>query len=224
MNGGNDILDFFRSVHGRSPDAEVPPPEVPHGTAPWSEQAKDPKPAWKGGSQWTRPRPAVRVEISASASVAEARAAMYERTHLNGIPGACPVCDHWDEVYARRFHAEAAQFVRALVELWRNEAGWYHMKDIVPGGPKHSSDGPYLGLHYGLVERMSNTDDRPKVGRSTGYYRPTKFAMQFVDGEMKIPEFVLVSNRGNQAVGWSPERMSIDGALKLEPPAVSAVG
>lgn len=217
-----NILEFFGLIEERTSD--VPPPEVPHGVAPWSKEAQEPRPPWDGGPAWSKPKARDPLVIEEGASVAQARAALYQRTHIEGIPCACPVCDHWDEVYARRFHCEAAQFVQSLVTLYRAKPGWFHMRDIVPGGPKHSSDGPYLGLHYGLVERMSNTDERPSQGRSTGFYRPTRHASDFVDGQLWIPEFVLVSNRGNQAVGWSPDRIDIHKALGIQVPAPAAAG
>ena len=211
-----DILDFFRRVGGKAPKQETPALEVPHGTAPWSAAAAAPKPPWEGGPIWSRSGPREVLEIPDDTPIAVARARLYEMTHGEGIPKCCPVCDHLDQVYTRRFHREAVNFVQQLVSLWNTEQRWFHMEDIVPGGAKHASDGSYLGVHYGLCQRMSNTDDRPSEGRSTGYYQPTRFGIEFVEGKRRIPEFVLVSNRGNTVAGWADNLMTLEQALNVE--------
>lgn len=211
-----DILDFFRRVTGKEEKREIPAPSVPHGTAPWSAAASAPKPPWDGGPLWSRSGPREPLEVPDSMTVAEARARLYEKTHVEGIAKCCPVCDHLDQVYMRRFHREAVMFVQQLVRLWNAEQNWHHMEAIVPGGAKHASDGSYLGVHYGLCQRMSNTDDRPSEGRSTGYYQPTRFGIEFVEGNLEIPEFVLVSNRGNTVAGWSESRMTLAQALQVD--------
>ena len=126
----------------------------------------------------------------------------------------CPLCEKGFCIYERAFHNEMAIFLCNLVALYQTVQNWYHVRDTLrlskrQAPRKASTDGSYLVYPpWALVYPKINEE----AHRVSGYYRPSKRGIRFVQGRLRVPSHLFISN-DHQVRGDSGKLISIHDAL-----------
>lgn len=125
-----------------------------------------------------------------------ARAIFHANLDLKG--STCPTCDRWGERYEHSINGKTAAALVVFYAMALGDLGKYiHMEELVKN-PKTPLNGraDFAKLRFwGLIERKT-TDDRVVEGKvkNTGCYRITQRGVDFVLGNVKIEETVLLYN------------------------------
>jgi len=107
-------------------------------------------------------------------------------------------------VYKRGMHTEMAEFLRTLVNEYRETGDWVHSRTMIPAAPKASSDTSYADA-WGLVRK------RPK---KRGWYKPTFLGCLFVDNQLLVPSHAFIDNNRRTCLGFMCDLVSIRDVLE----------
>lgn len=98
----------------------------------------------------------------------------------------CPICRFKPKTYRRRIRETLA---RDLVRLYRLGSGFFHIRDFTDG--RNSSYFSVVEL-FGLATPKPNPNN-PKR-RTLGFWELSPVGIMFVEGRIRIPEFLLVES------------------------------
>ena len=115
----------------------------------------------------------------------------------------CPCCSRFAKRYRRKLHAEMGRY---LVNVYKRDqfgTEWIHIREIMPGVVKASTDASYL-VHYGLIECRGSEG-------GAGWYRTTPFGREFVEGKRMAKSHFFVY--GGESQGFSGDYVSIKQVL-----------
>ena len=118
----------------------------------------------------------------------------------------CPACGQFAKRYKRPLNSGMAKWLVALIRLHNAGAEWAHISwiaAVIRGTPPAeakllppgstavgSGDGP-KGVHWGIVEDMSNSDAAKK---DSGYWRATTKGRGFAGGAITLPKYSVLYN------------------------------
>jgi hypothetical protein len=110
----------------------------------------------------------------------------------------CPCCGRWGKVNRYTIGRTAVRALVVLVRLYERTGTWVHSKEIaaaIAGIPVEkilacTGDGLTKLVHWDAVEAKPNSDDPTK--RDTGYWQPTRTAVEFVHGRLRLPRWAEV--------------------------------
>lgn len=106
----------------------------------------------------------------------------------------CPCCDQKAGIYKAHINFRMVHSMRFL----RRRAGEYvHLPSEGDRIILTGNNTPKL-MHWGLVENLTNEDE---TKASSGYYRITQKGLDFVRGQITVPEHVIMYN--NCVLGYS---------------------
>lgn len=136
----------------------------------------------------------------------------------------CPACGRYCKVYQYHLHSSMVECLIGLVRAYKRKLEkysklpemppggvWVHVRSVSVRGGNATNRGGHLakGQHWGLVEPKPNDEDPTK--RSSGYWRPTQLAMDFVNDLTELPKYVLLYQ--NEVQGLAPKTIGIKEAL-----------
>jgi len=118
---------------------------------------------------------------------------------------SCPACGQTCKIYKRKLNAMQAHFLVWLVQRYEQLRDWIDVPKEYP----HKIGGEYGKLrHWSLAELHPNDDD---TKRTSGLWRPTALAVDFVYDRITVPKYVYLYN--NEIHSISPDRIGIREAL-----------
>lgn len=108
------------------------------------------------------------------------------------LPKICPCCERKVKRYKNPLLSGYCVALIALVALFKNEEGWYHVSQhVLRVKPTYHDLGKCR--HFGLAEQCPNEDDPTK--NYSGLWRPTELGIAFVEGTATIPNYEVRENR-----------------------------
>jgi len=107
----------------------------------------------------------------------------------------CPCCDQYAKVYRRTITGTMACWLIWLVQSYRREPRWYHVRESFgnanPARKYHTGDYGKL-LHWGLIVA---SEEEVEGKKSAGYWKPTRRGYRFVLGKISVERHAYVYNR-----------------------------
>ncbi len=100
----------------------------------------------------------------------------------------CPCCDQYVKIYKRKLMVKP---IKLLVSLYKMNRGYHHVYDM--SGEKVTTGlGDFAKIKYwGLIEEKPNTDEKK---RTSGYWKITQKGVDFIEGKISVPKYVLIYN------------------------------
>lgn len=121
----------------------------------------------------------------------------------------CPCCAQIAKVYTRKLNSALAQFLIWIVRSYEDNPRWIHIREF-PMIQNRRGGGDFAKLvHYGLLEQRPNEDDKSK--RTSGQWKPTQKANDFVHKRIKVPEYVQLYD--NFVQDFAAKEIDIEAAL-----------
>ncbi|MFA6571709.1 MAG: hypothetical protein WCT77_10815 [Bacteroidota bacterium] len=119
----------------------------------------------------------------------------------------CPCCKAKIKVYKRKLNSTMMLFLIALNKLDRRKPNdiYFHVKEILQvAGAGRSVGLDYCILkHYRFIEAMGK-DEEDTTKKTSGYWKITERAKQFLSGKIKVPSHVFTFME-NKFSGFSDE-------------------
>jgi len=116
----------------------------------------------------------------------------------------CPCCGQYAKRYRRKLNSGIAVWLILLVRLhresWHNTShpGWVHVSQIIRAGSLlGASSAGGSGQAQSLLPLWGLAETNPNPGRdkrASGLWRPTPNGIAFVEGQISVPERVVVYN------------------------------
>ena len=111
------------------------------------------------------------------------------RDRFEGV--VCPCCEQYAKVYKRTITASMALWLIWLVQSYRREKRWYHVRECLPffARSKKAAGTAYTGdyaklLHWGLLRQCTEEVEGKK---SSGLWKPTRKGYRFALGRITVP-------------------------------------
>lgn len=132
-----------------------------------------------------------------------------ERAAYDKKGGSCPCCGQQVKVYTRHINSALAQFLIWIVRSYEDNPRWIHIREF-PMIQNRRGGGDFAKLvHYGLLEQQPNEEDKSK--RTSGYWKPTQKANDFVHKRIRLPEYVQLYD--NFVQGFAAKQVDIEHCL-----------
>jgi hypothetical protein len=121
----------------------------------------------------------------------------------------CPCCGQLAKVYTRRLNSALAQFLIWIVRSYEDTPRWIHIREF-PMIQNRRGGGDFAKLTFwNLLEQHANEDDKTK--RTSGYWKPTQLANDFVHKRTRLPEYVQLYD--NHVQGFAAKTVDIEMCL-----------
>lgn len=123
---------------------------------------------------------------------------MKGRLDAEGV--GCPCCGQLAKVYTRKINSTMARWLIALCWLYKFKKRWYGVRE--PWSLKiNGGTGDVAKLAYwGLIEHRPK-DPEDTTRRTSGFWKPTQRAFEFVRGDITVEGAALVYN--SELLGWA---------------------
>jgi len=108
---------------------------------------------------------------------------------------SCPCCHQWVRRYRYALNEKNVYFLIQLRRyLHENSKEYVHIDHLAEYACEAMKGGTSFSIlaWWGLIEEMPNTDDHKKT---SGFWRPTQKGMDWLDGLVKIPQYVYCYNK-----------------------------
>lgn len=128
------------------------------------------------------------------------------RDRIKGAP--CPCCDQFAKQYTRKLSKGTAITLKWLADEFRAQGtqDYIAVREKAPRAVLRSYE-PGLLRHFGLVEQAESTNG----SKGSGLWRPTPRGLAFVQGDITIPQHVVIYN--DKAIGFAGGETTLADAL-----------
>lgn len=137
--------------------------------------------------------------------------------HIKGKGAHCRVCERWGKYNGIKLNKTMIKALTWLcAEYTRNGNKYVHLPTEAPRGVTRSYQLTSL-KHWGLVSSLGvEVDENGELGktRTTGLWRPTPQAYDFLNGQLSVPDHVFVYN--NRRVGESDKHISVHECMEKQ--------
>ncbi len=124
----------------------------------------------------------------------------------------CPTCGQLCAEYRRKLNKEMARFIILIVRRYERTKNWVHVREVLNSDTFASSNGTMLA-HWGMLVHKPK-DPKDKKHKTSGYWKPTQLAIDFVHGRVTVPAYIKIYD--GTVTEHSAEQISIREALGVE--------
>jgi len=124
----------------------------------------------------------------------------------------CPCCHQRVQLYSRKLTSSMVYGLWLVRNTIYSNDGYFHAENLFKNITCPSSvrgDFPKLRFWGFIEQKMPNVSE---VSTSNGVYKITDKGLEFLKGEMLVPDAVLIYN--NKFIGFSDKQTNLAGALK----------
>lgn len=147
-------------------------------------------------------------------TLAEARTKFMSEAQKQG--STCPCCNRFGKIYRRKINSGMSA-VLILLYHHRAQSSFHHVPTLInsetPAAVAAAIRGDFAKLRYwDLLEEQALRVGESVVKRTSGKWRITDEGVQFVEGTLSVPKYVLVYN--SEAFRTDGEYVSIHDTLR----------